>query len=93
MAQNESTHSQKPDLSMIECMGDVLGLVGTLRFLWNQILCRLNKCPLNENINQGLQCIYCIIYCKCNIKLPASGNEATMTSKTKTVKVKIATEV
>ena len=71
----------------------MLGLVGALRFLQNQILRRLNKCPLNETINQGPQCIYCIIYCKCNIRLPASGNEATMSSKTKTVKMKIATEV
>ena len=46
VAQSKSTHSQKPQLGMIErghhC---VLGLAPALRFLWSPILCWLYKSP------------------------------------------------
>ena len=54
VAQSKSTHSQKPNLSIIiTWIGDCYMLGFTLRVVQSKILCRLDKSPSDETINQG----------------------------------------
>ena len=39
----------------------VLGFAPALRLLWSQTMCRLNKSPLGETINQGSQSMLVIL--------------------------------